>query len=574
MSIKMEKSLAEAAWKKFSKGLPKELELDDGALLKALAKLDKAGANDKPDELLAALGDVETQLKKQHAQKRKVDTKDLRKQLDEMLDAVTRQRKEAQAVREAAGDDEEESPTLLTSKMAPLVRQLRKGEAEQLRMSALICTAGKETAVLIMRKAISPARRKLLSDALGVKGGAKFIAAECGFEQGVLTFVVGAPGAALAKRLRQALLEQIEMRLKVRVRGEDGTVEEDGEDSGDEQSGPQGAAAGVQQAVAAPEIPGRAAAAEPPPAQAAYQARWADLQAKLAAALRDRHPESTKLRALSGFASEKAAAGDHAGAGKALDMLEKFLSAAPAAATAPAAASVPPPARPSPPAPAGASPATMFNARLAALMPRIKTAMAAGGPQGTRARELAAEAGAQAQAKALDRAQLLLDELETLLEGPAAPTDESDATRAAAASSGGGIVQLQKSRLAWDGLRKRVQGQLKGLERTMIDRVREHNASPNADFGYDEGAVASGVRELYGVLDKLDGRLIDILDDALNADGEERRRLQARALELVAEYRQVVDTDSMISKIDDNGFFDTSIRSDAQRTLDQLAAQL
>ena len=136
------------------------------------------------------------------------------------------------------GDEEADTPALLTTKMVPLLRELRKGEAQ---MHALICTAGKNTALLIMRRAISPSRRKLLADAVDAKGGAKYIAGECVFENKALTFVVASPAAQLAKRLRQALLDQTDMRMKVRVRGEDG-VDEDGEDEGDEQPG--GAEAG------------------------------------------------------------------------------------------------------------------------------------------------------------------------------------------------------------------------------------------------------------------------------------------------------------------------------------------
>jgi hypothetical protein len=84
--------------------------------------------------------------------------------------------------------------------MVPLLRELRKGEV---RMHALICIAGKNTAVLIMRQAISPSRRKLLADAVDAQGGMKYIVADCGFENKVLTFVVQSPAAQLAKRVRQ-----------------------------------------------------------------------------------------------------------------------------------------------------------------------------------------------------------------------------------------------------------------------------------------------------------------------------------------------------------------------------------
>ena len=115
---------------------------------------------------------------------------------------------------------------MLTTKMIPLIRELRKGEV---RMHAMIGRAGGNTAVLIMRKPIAPAKRKLLAEAVDAKGGAKFIVAECFLEDKALTFVVQSPAAGLAKRVRQALLDQVELRLKVTVRGDDGVEDKDGE---------------------------------------------------------------------------------------------------------------------------------------------------------------------------------------------------------------------------------------------------------------------------------------------------------------------------------------------------------
>ena len=123
-------------------------------------------------------------------------------------------------------DEEEDTPVLLTTKMIPLIRELRKGEV---RMHAMIGRAGANTAVLIMRKPIAPARRKLLAEAVDAKGGAKFINGEVLLEDKALTFVVQSPAAGLAKRLRQALLDQVELRLMVKVRGDDGVEDKDGE---------------------------------------------------------------------------------------------------------------------------------------------------------------------------------------------------------------------------------------------------------------------------------------------------------------------------------------------------------
>ena len=311
--------LSESQWTGFLK--KQKLELDDAALRKALARLDKTDEG-KPQQRLEALKDVIEQIPRQVAAqaKRKKELGDkpfalVKDQLYALLEQAEALQKKTQAAADAGEDDEEpDTPVLLTTKMVPLLRELRKGEVQ---MHALICTAGKNTAVLIMRRPISAGRRKLLAEAVDAKGGMKYIVGECMFENKALTFAVRSPAAQLAKRLRQALLDQTEMRFKVKVRGEDGE-DVDGEDEGDAQPGAQA------QRQAAP--PGGPASAE----QTAYTQRLRKVRERNEQALKEQHPESTRLRAVMGFASEKAdGAHDYAAATKALETIEKLLGAAP-----------------------------------------------------------------------------------------------------------------------------------------------------------------------------------------------------------------------------------------------------
>lgn len=138
----------------------------------------------------------------------------------------------------------------------------------------------------------------------------------------------------------------------------------------------------------------------------------------------------------------------------------------------------------------------------------------------------------------------------------------------------GDIVKLQKSRLAWDGLRKSVQSQLGDIERSVIAAVAKHNEDPDAEEEYDASDLAAKVQSIYGILQTLDERLIDKLDEALNADGIVRARLNAEAGQLVAEYRAAVASNALLASIDANGFTSTSIRDATQKTLDVLASQL
>jgi hypothetical protein len=96
----------------------------------------------------------------------------------------------------------------------------------------------------------------------------------------------------------------------VKVRGADGAEEVEGDDEGEAQVGaqPQGGPASAE--------------------QLAYTQRLRKVRDRYEQALREQHPESTKLRALMGFASEKAdEKKDYAAAAQALDVLDKLLSA-------------------------------------------------------------------------------------------------------------------------------------------------------------------------------------------------------------------------------------------------------
>ena len=146
-------------------------------------------------------------------------------------------------------DEGEEASALLTTKMIPLLRQVNKGET----MHALVASTGKQVAVMLSRKPIAPARRKLLADQLGAAGGIKYIVGHCVREDGTATFVLKTQAAGMAKKLKVALLEQTGLRVKLRCRGEDGETDEDLEEAeqhegdksahGEDGEGPEDAAA-------------------------------------------------------------------------------------------------------------------------------------------------------------------------------------------------------------------------------------------------------------------------------------------------------------------------------------------
>jgi HPt (histidine-containing phosphotransfer) domain-containing protein len=169
------------------------------------------------------------------------------------------------------------------------------------------------------------------------------------------------------------------------------------------------------------------------------------VRARYEQALEARHPESTKLRALMGFAAEKADEHrDYAGAIKALEMLDKVLSVP-----------VPPKdGRAGAPAPDAAA-ADRFAARLKAL---LTTAKSLAGPAGAAALSGITQQAASAQGAArlgeLDRANELLDALEKAL-GDLTTTTSVRTPGMAASAAGAADEARIRERLA--GLDARIE---------------------------------------------------------------------------------------------------------------------
>lgn len=221
-----EKHLTESAWKAYAKGRGYK----DTSLIKALADWVRAESAEPPAQVssLDAIDKHVAALLKEHK-----GDKELTSYLGELTKACARARKATElaaksAAKEAAkpdDDDEEESAALLTSKMVPLLRQVAKGDT----MHTMLAVAGKQLVVLVSRKPIAPARRKLLAEELAASGTIKYISGTCQLEQNATTFVLTTQVAGMAKRIKAALLLQTGLRVKVRCRGEDGQTDDDGE---------------------------------------------------------------------------------------------------------------------------------------------------------------------------------------------------------------------------------------------------------------------------------------------------------------------------------------------------------
>jgi hypothetical protein len=540
----MAEKLTESTWTGFKK--KQKFEIDDGPLVKALARFDKTDEA-KPEPRLEALEDLIEQVKKQVVAlaKRKKELGDklfgeIKDKLYELLDGAEKIQQATQvalAKAKADADEEEESPALLTSKLIPLIREVRKGE---LTLQALIALAGKETVVLLSRKSISPARGKLLKEQMTNPSGLKFIRGECQWAENTLTFVVQSPAAGLAKRIKAALLLQVELRLNVRVRGEDG--EEDQERDADE---PAEAQADIGS----------------DPAQGRYLARRKELEPRVAEALRAQAGDVSKIRAVSAFAFEKGDQRLYPAALQALDALEKLLGsgAAPVGTTAATAAPAAPAAGNSSAAPAaapaGAADAAALRARLAALGPRIKQAAADKAPYADAALRGVASYQDHLKAGRLEEARQALDEVQALL-------GAAGGTRAP-----GGAVDYAKARLAWVAARNNAKADLRRLETAILDAYADEPAML--------AQITKGVRRLDKVLVRLDTSLADKLDEGLNAaEPQARAQVNREALGIIDKYIAFLDSDPLIENIDDNPFVDMDLASTLGETLAGLAEQL
>jgi hypothetical protein len=488
----MAEKLAEATWVAFTK--LHKLELDDAPLRKALAKVDKSGAAaprlQALEELTAALDKQLAALPKRRKELGDKVFGEAKAKLQALLEQAGSQAEaeaesQAKAARAAAAaaaaeEDEADAPALLGSRMLPLLRELRKGGT---RMHAMICVAGKATVVLIMRRAIPPARFKLLVEQLDSPAGAKRISAECQYESGALTFIVQASASGLAKRLRLALLAQTELRLKVRVRGEDGEQDEDGDEGEGSVAEPGGAAAaGPAAAATATATADGAGTAQPPsPAQLAYEQRLARVHGPVQQALAGQHPESSRLRALIAMAVEKAdVQRDYAAATLALQGIEKLLAQAAG------------------PAKAGTATRADLAERLKQVMLLGKERMAA--DESLRARLLPAITAAKAALDAGDgaRCAVLLQALEARL-----------AAGGSAGQAPSGLVAKRGFILErWRKLPAELSVELGDLLQAVVAQLPHEDA---AGFG------KALERKLAGLTGSMQQRIDDAIDSAINA---------------------------------------------------------
>ncbi len=305
-----EKSLTEADWKKFSKGRGYK----DATLLKALGALAKAEESG-PDDQLKALDAVEKEIAALQKIARGDD--ELTAHLPVVLAALKKQRKAAELAAEAADKAEEPASALLDPKK--LLDQLNQCKRKPDRNVQFAYLDGKEKAPAVLALHPTMSGRTLMAKLQEETGGKTGAYGTAWIDGPNLMLQLDKPLSGLVKKVR-APLKAVGFRIpNVVLWNADGSVfEKDSEDADGN-------------AVTAAVGPGGNGL------QQAYEARLAELKPLVLKALKEQRGDGTKLRAVLGFAEEKAAAGSYESALKALDSLQALLLAAGTAA-GPAAA--------------------------------------------------------------------------------------------------------------------------------------------------------------------------------------------------------------------------------------------
>jgi hypothetical protein len=147
-----------------------------------------------------------------------------------------------------------------------------------------------------------------------------------------------------------------------------------------------------------------------------------------------------------------------------------------------------------------------------------------------------------------------LDEVEKLLKA-AAPPQSPVAPK-------GSMVTYIQAKLNWRNVRTQVRSELQKVEQAVLDACKEQ---PNI------GEIAGKVKNLYNVLNALDERLIDKLDDALKApDPEKKDFADGKSRALIKEYLGFINSDPLMAVIDENPFAPVNVKGRLVATLTDL----
>jgi hypothetical protein len=176
-----------------------------------------------------------------------------------------------------------------------------------------------------------------------------------------------------------------------------------------------------------------------------------------------------------------------------------------------------------------------------------------------------------ASQKQFDSALKLLDEAGQLLQQPnepppvTTPEAEGSAGVPKVKAATGVKVLFQQSQLAWETTRAKVQAELRRMEETILAAAADEP---------DLAAIATKVKDIYGILGGLDTNLRDKLDEGYVAQTPEekvQRHDEARAL--IQQTTNFVNGDPLMAVIDNNPFGAYDVKGCVTAALKDLAGK-
>ena len=349
------------------------------------------------------------------------------------------------------------------------------------------------------------------------------------WEKSSLTFVSEILKGGLAKPIQIAIREQARFGVKVRVKKADGSVEE----------GDSVADLTEDQLRVEP-----ADEKEMLEAGKDFARRLGDLQPQISAALKGASPDrAKKIKALVVSVQSNGNAKRFVDALDDLDEIESLLDQGDGAgdeqgedeAEAKAVAVTGPAG--------GVPPARAFAAKLSALMPKIRDAIADGGDIGKKIKTLVEQAGALAKTgkdAAIEQAADRLGQVEDLLGQIAAMS-----TSAPPAGGGLSVQRLTVARLEWIKTRDAAISEITRLSRAIVDVYRGETDQ--------QQQVKAAITRLAALTTRLKTGLEDELDAALSENDAARRvQLVKKAKSSLVAIRKLVDEDDLMQSLDGN----------------------
>ncbi len=276
-------------------------------------------------------------------------------------------------------------------------------------------------------------------------------------------------------------------------------------------------------------------------ARAEFEALLARLRPEALRCLKEQAGDTTKIRAILAFAEEKGEQGKFVAGRQSLRKLEPLLGAARQSADG------------------AAGPRARYEALLERLTPDVERCLKEGLGDVSKIRAVHAFALERAGQENYRAALQSLKVVEGLVR--AAP-----AAGPAGGERAGGLVGVAKGRLHWKAAQDKVAAQLAALRDTIPDEIDEADAP----------AVAKKLDVAAKRLEGFSERLIDALDESLNAAGDARGRALAGALSVTAEYLQYVEKDELLRHAVAHPFDSerVAVESELAEPLRRLAAQL